>query len=583
MPDKMKRLWVPFFLSAVIFITACGPKVQPADLVLRNGKIATVDSAKPEAQALAARGDTIVAVGTNEEIAPYVGPSTRVIDLAGKLAVPGLIDAHGHFTSTGQAKMSVDAMNVKNWDEIVARVAAAAKLARPGEWIQGRGWHQEKWDVKPSPNVEGFPLHDVLSKATPDNPVILTHASGHAIIANAKAMELAGITARTADPPGGKIVRDARGRPIGVFEDNASGLVRSAMARDLSKRTPQEADAAARREVTLAIQDCLSKGITTFHDAGEPFETIDLFKRFADEGKLGLRLYVMIRVGNDALTPENLAKYKLIDYGDKHLTVHSIKKVMDGALGSRSAWLLEPYADLPSSTGLNTATVEDVTETARIAIENGFQLNVHAIGDRTNREVLNIFEADFKAHPDKKDLRWRIEHAQHLALSDIPRFGTLGVIASMQGIHCTSDALYVLARLGPKRAEEGAYVWQKLMKTGAIICNGTDTPVEDVNPIACYYASVSRKLKDGTVFYPDQRMSRLEALKSYTSNAAYAAFQENSRGSLVPGKLADVTVLSKDILTIPEDEIPSTVVNYTIVGGKVMYQGPAAGSAAAQK
>ncbi len=574
MSDQVRRLSVLLLLIcfAAISFAACGTSVQPAELVLRNGKIVTMDSAKPEAQALAARGDTIVAVGSNDDIQPYIGSTTQVIDLAGQLAVPGLTDAHGHFTGTGQAKMSVDVMNVRNWDEIVARVAEAAKKAQPGEWIQGRGWHQEKWDPKPTPNVEGFPLHDALSKATPNNPVILTHASGHATIANAKAMELAGITMKTPDPPGGKIVRDAKGNAIGVFEDNASGLIRRAMANGLSKRTPEQVEANARKEIELAIQDCLSKGITEFHDAGNSFETIDLYKKFADEGKLRLRLYVMIRMGNEALTPQNLARYKLIDYGDKHLTVRSIKKVMDGALGPRSAWLIEPYADLPTSTGLNTATVEDVTETARIAIENDFQLNVHAIGDRTNREVLNIYEAAFKAHPDKKDLRWRVEHAQHLALSDIPRFGALQVIASMQGIHCTSDALYVLARLGQKRAEEGAYVWQKLMKSGAIICNGTDTPVEDVNPIACFYASVSRKLKDGTVFYGDQRMSRMEALKSYTWNAAYAAFQENSRGSLAPGKLADITVVSKDILTIPEDEIPATVVNYTIVGGKVMYQ-----------
>jgi predicted amidohydrolase YtcJ len=288
----LKRLSVQFLLlsSAAVLLTSCGTRVQPADLVLRNGKIVTVDPAKPEAQALAARGDTVVALGTNEEIQQYVGPDTKVIDLAGKLAVPGLTDAHGHFTSTGEAKMSVDVMNVKNWDEIVAKVGEAAKNAQPGEWIHGRGWHQEKWDAKPVPNVEGFPVHDALSKVTPNNPVILTHASGHATIANAKAMELAGITKRTADPPGGKIVKDAKGNPIGVFEDHASGLLRKAMAESLSKRTPEQVQAEERKAVELAIQDCLSKGITSFHDAGASLKTIDLFKKFADEGKLGLRL-----------------------------------------------------------------------------------------------------------------------------------------------------------------------------------------------------------------------------------------------------------------------------------------------------
>jgi hypothetical protein len=261
----------------------------------------------------------------------------------------------------------------------------------------------------------------------------------------------------------------------------------------------------------------------------------------------------------------------MIDYGQSHLTVRAIKKQIDGALGSRGAWLLEPYADKPDSTGLNTTSVQDIEETARLAIRNNFQLCVHAIGDRANRETLDIFERTFKANPAKKDLRWRVEHAQHLSPQDIPRFGALGVIASMQGIHCTSDAPYVRARLGEKRAQEGAYVWQKLMKTKAIIANGTDAPVEDVDPIANFYATVTRRLKDGTVFYEDQKMSRMEALKSYTYNGAYAAFEENNRGTLTKGKLADITVLSKDILKVPDSEIPSAKVVYTIVGGQVLY------------
>jgi predicted amidohydrolase YtcJ len=279
----------------------------------------------------------------------------------------------------------------------------------------------------------------------------------------------------------------------------------------------------------------------------------------------------MLRTSNDVLAA-NLDKYKMIGAGDNHLSVRAIKRQIDGALGSRGAWLLEPYTDKPDSTGLATEDPEDIRKTAELAIQHGYQLCVHAIGDRANREVLNIFESVFKEHPDKKDLRWRVEHAQHLSAADIPRFGKLGVIPAMQGVHCTSDAPYVLLRLGPKRAEEGAYVWQKLMKTGAIVGNGTDAPVEDVSPLASFYASVSRKLKDGSVFYADQRMSREEALKSYTWNNAYAAFEDKLKGSLEAGKLADITVLSRDIMTIPEDEIMATDVVYTIVGGKMMFE-----------
>ena len=278
----------------------------------------------------------------------------------------------------------------------------------------------------------------------------------------------------------------------------------------------------------------------------------------------------MVRQSNETIAPK-LAEYRMIGYGDGHLTVRAIKKSIDGALGPRGAWLLAPYSDKPESSGLETTKVAEIEETARLAMQHNFQLCVHAIGDRANRETLDIMERAFKANPGKKDLRWRVEHAQHISARDIPRFGRMGVIASMQGVHCTSDAPYVLERLGPQRAEEGAYVWQKLLKSGAVIANGTDAPVEDVDPIASYYASVSRKLTDGKVFYPAQRMSRMEALKSYTLDAAYAAFEEENRGSLKPGKYADITVLSKDILTVPEDEIPTAKVVHTIVGGKIVY------------
>lgn len=567
--------WVWFFLPLLFLClglnSGCQKKVEPADLVLMNGKIVTLDPTVPEAEALALRGEVIVAVGSNQEIKRYRGDKTQVIDLAGKLAIPGFIDSHGHFTSLGESKMVLDLTKAKSWEEVVAMVAEAAKNAKPGEWILGRGWHQEKWEKRPEPNIAGLPFHHELSKVSPHNPVLLTHASGHSCLANAKAMELAGITRETKDPAGGEIIRDARGNPIGAFLERAQNLVRRAMSASEARLTPEEREARLMRAVAMASQECLSKGVTSFHDAGVSWRTVELYKKMADEGRLPLRLYVMINEGNDTLK-EKISEFRLSGYANNHVTVRSIKRVFDGALGAHGAWLLEPYSDLPTSVGLNTYPLEELIETARLAIENDFQLCVHAIGDRANRETLNVFEEAFKAHPEKKDLRWRVEHTQHLHPDDIPRFGQLGVIASMQGIHCTSDGPWVLSRLGEKRAEEGAYVWQKLMKTGAVICNGTDTPVEDVDPIACFYASVTRRLADGSYFYPDQRMSREEALRSYTLNGAYASFQENILGSLSVGKLADITVLSQDIMTVPEDEIPKTQVMMTIVGGKILYQ-----------
>jgi len=539
----------------------------PADLILLNGKIVTLET-PVEVQALAARGGRIVALGSSAEIQRYAGPATEVIDVSGQLVIPGFIEGHGHFTGVGQAQLQLNLMKAASWDEIVAMVADAAKKAKPGQWIYGRGWHQEKWTSVPSPNVEGFPTHDSLSRVSPDNPVLLTHASGHASFANAKAMQLSDVDGSTANPPGGDFLKDAAGRPTGMFRETASRLIRAGTGEP--DPTPAEAAARARRVLELASAEVVSKGVTSFQDAGSSLADVDLMKAMIDEGRIANRLWVMLRVSNQALAA-NLAKYKTIDYGGGFLTVRAIKKAIDGALGSRGAWLLEPYADKPEDTGRNTTPVAEIAETARLALEHGYQLCVHAIGDRANRETLDIFEQAFKGR-DGKALRWRVEHAQHLNPGDIPRFGRLGVIASMQGVHCTSDAPYVLARLGPKRAEEGAYVWQKLMQSGAIVSNGTDAPVEDVSPIASYYATVSRRLADGSVFYPNQRMSRLEALKSYTINAAYAAFEEESKGTLKVGKYADVVVLSKDILTVPENEIPTTEVRYTLVGGKIRYR-----------
>jgi hypothetical protein len=558
-------------MRILLFLTATVAFAQPADLVLRNGKILTMNTATPSAEAIAVRGDKIAALGSDRDAQRWVGPQTKVIDLHGMLAIPGFIEGHGHFTGVGEFRMGLDLREARTWDDIVAQVGRAAKQAKPGEWIVGRGWHQSKWDHAPDPNVEGFPLHASLDQVSPNNPVLLTHASGHAAFVNGKAMEAAGITRETKDPQGGEILKDKSGNPTGLLRERAQQLAGSAHTAWEARRTSEERAAQRRRAIDLAIDESLSKGITTFEDAGSPFSTVDTLKRMAENHELRMRIWMMLRTSNEELAPK-LDQYKMLGAGGNFLTVRAIKRQIDGALGSRGAWLLEPYADKPDSSGLNTEEPADIRKTAELAIQHGFQLCVHAIGDRANREVLDIFEQTFHGHPDKKDLRWRVEHAQHLSAADIPRFGQLGVIAAMQGVHCTSDAPYVLLRLGAKRAEEGAYVWQKLMKSGAIVGNGTDAPVEDVSPLASFYASVSRKLKDGSVFYPDQRMSREEALRSYTWNNAYAAFEERVKGSLEVGKLADITVLSRDIMTIPEDQILSTDVVYTIVGGKMAYE-----------
>lgn len=562
-------------LSAMLALTRCAspPAQEPADLVLRNGKVVTVDETRPEANALAIGGGTIVAVGSDEEIEAYIGPETEVLDLAGRLAIPAFIEGHGHFMGLGNSKMILDLTRVKDWNEIVTMVGEAAKTAEPGAWIQGRGWHQEKWASPPPGAVEGLPLHIGLSEVSPENPVILTHASGHAGFVNAKAMELAGIDRNTPDPPGGTIVKGPDGEPIGALRETAQRLVRDALQQYLDQRSPERKRADDERRVELASQDLLSKGVVSFHDAGADFTTIDFFKEMAEAGKLPVRLYVMVRRESNEVMDEKLPQYKMTNAYDGRLTVRSIKRQIDGALGAHGAWLLEPYEDLPESSGLVLEPVEDIAGTAAIAVKHGFQVNTHAIGDRANRETLDIYEKAFAAAPNGgKDLRWRIEHAQHIHPDDVPRFAKLGVIASMQAVHCTSDGPWVLKRLGEERAKSGAYVWRDLIASGAVVTNGTDVPVEDADPIASFYASVTRILSDGTAFFPEQVMTREEALKSYTIQNAYAAFEEEVKGSLSPGKYADIVVLSKDILTVPAEEIPQAKVVYTIVGGKILYR-----------
>jgi predicted amidohydrolase YtcJ len=425
--------------------------------------------------------------------------------------------------------------------------------------------------MAPSLNIDGLPYHQALSAVSPENPVLLSHASGHSVIANAAAMRIAGITKETPDPEGGEIIRGPEGEPIGVFRENAEDTLYAAFRNHKADLTPDQLKDESMRTLGLASAECLFKGITSVHDAGASFERIDFYREAAEAGALDIRLWVMINENNDSLRARG-AEYRIRRLGNNHLTVGGIKRLIDGALGSHGAWLFEPYDDIDASTGFNTEPIAYLKETARLALEHSFQLCTHAIGDRGVKETLDIYEGLFKYHFDKDKARWRVEHAQNIHPDDISRFKQYGIVAAMQGVHATSDGPWVPKRLGEKRAKERAYVWRSLLDSGAIIANGTDAPVEDVDPIACFYSSVTRRLPDGSLFYPEQCMTREEALRSYTIDAAYAAFEEDIKGSLEPGKLADITVLSKDIMTVPEDEIPETEVVYTIVGGQVKYQ-----------
>jgi len=534
-----------------------------ADLVLLDGRIVTVDDDQPEAEAIAVAGNEILAVGSTDDIRSYVSNDTEVIELNGRLVLPGFIEGHAHFLGLGEMQLQLNLRDVANWREIVAMVEEAAAEAEAGEVIMGRGWHQEDWDEQPEPAVDDLPVHDALSAAAPDHPVVLTHASGHMRFANAEAMRLAGITTDTPDPEGGEIVRDADGNATGVFRQNAQGLLSPATER----WNPDVAEMAE-----LAAQDALAKGITTIHDAGTPFARLAELRDIAEAGDLDVRLWMMARDSNENLR-ENLADFRVTRLGDDRLTIGGVKKAIDGALGTHGAWMLEPYADRDAHAGFNTTSMDELEEAARLALAHDYQMAIHAIGDRGNRETLDLYARLFDEEGvDGADRRWRIEHAQHLHPDDIDRFAALGVTASMQGIHATSDGPWVPQRVGEERAREGAYVWRSLLDSGALVTNGTDAPVEDIDPIQSYYATVTRHMADSTNFFEEQALTREEALRTYTINNAVAVFEDDIKGSLTPGKLADLVVLSDDILTIDAPDIPNAQVDLTILGGAVVYE-----------
>jgi predicted amidohydrolase YtcJ len=582
---KHTRTQIAALLAAALCLTAgCTREAPPAeepdapasvaaaDLVLRGGKVATVDPALGNAEAIAVNGYRITAVGTSEQISAYIGPETQVVELAGRFVMPGFIEGHGHYMNLGRYKQIIDLRNISNWPEAVSLVAAAVDKAKPGDWIFGRGWHQDKWDRVPEDAIEGVPVNDSLNAVSPDNPVILEHASGHASFFNDAALAVAGVDDDTPDPPGGTIVRMTDGTATGMMREKADTLIEAAQAEYEGRLSPAETDLILRERAMLAADEALQHGVTSFQDAGSSFEEIGFFKKLEDEGNLPVRLYVMVRRESNELMDEALPHYKMEAEGDDYLTVISIKRQIDGALGPHGAWLLEPYEDLPETDGLVLETVEDIEGTARVAIRHGFQVNTHAIGDRAVRETLDLYERIWdEMGVDGKPLRWRIEHSQHIDPVDVPRFGELGVIAAVQAIHGTSDGPWIPSRLGDERAKATSQPWRDLFNTGAILTNGTDVPVEPIDAIASYYASVSRMMINGERFYPEHAMTREEALQTYTLNNAIAAFEEDIKGTLTPGKYADIVVLSQDLLTVPEEAIPDTTVDMTIVGGQIKY------------
>ncbi len=549
--------------ASLLALPAAARAAEPADLVLRNAVVHTVDAKRPRAEAVAVRGNRIVAVGSNADVQPFVGNRTRVLDFAGRTVVPGFNDSHAHFRGIGFARLDVDLVGTRSYAEVLERVAASLKGRPKGEWVQGRGWHEGKWDAPAPGAVRGFPTHAALDAISPENPVVLERADGHAVLANARAMALKGIARGTKAPEGGEIIRNSRGDPTGVFVDNAQALVRA----------PEPSPDEVRRAIELATEECLAKGVTSLTDAGADTDALALYREEANAGKLRTRLYVMAA---GLPTMRALGRPEIGPPGS-FLTIRAVKMYADGALGSRGAALLEPYSDDPDNLGLLVTPPAEILAAARFALAHGFQVGTHAIGDRANRIVLDAYETALAEHPEAKDPRFRVEHAQVLDAADIPRFGKLGVLAAIQGIHCPSDRPWAPKRLGEARVKEGAYVWRKLLDAGARLMNGTDAPVEDVSPIQNFHATVTRQDANGRPpggFDPDQKLTRAEALRTMTLDPAFGSFAEAEKGSIEVGKLADLVVLSQDILSAPDDALMKTEVLATIVDGKLLYEKP---------
>ena len=545
--------------AILIVLNSCNNKVE-VDLIIFNGTIHTLSNVN-EVESIAVKDGLIYDLGSIQKINKYKSENTKIIDLNGSTIIPGFIEGHGHIMGVGYNEMNLDLLKTNSYDEIIDIVKNKSKSIKEGEWIIGRGWHQDKWKDSPEKLIKGFPTHDKLSKAIPNHPVYLRHASGHASLANAKAMEMFQVNKNSIDPDGGEIFRDISGNPTGVFNETAQSMI----------TPPSNTFNDHLKALKLANDHAIENGITSFHDAGSDFKDIKAYKTLAENNELDLRLYIMLNGRNDSLLNYYYSKGPQIGLYDDHLTIRSIKLYADGALGSRGAWLIEDYSDQQGAHGHVVTPIETLKKVTKEGSNYNFQICTHAIGDMANREVLNIYEKNLTPNNNK---RFRIEHSQHINLDDIPRFSELGVIASIQGIHLSSDRPWAINRLGKERIVDSAYPWRKLIESGAVLVNGTDAPVEPINPIESFYASVTRKTLEGqpdTGYEPEEKMTRIEALESYTINGAYAAFEENIKGSIEVGKLADFTVLDQDILTIEEDKILDTKILMTIIGGQIKY------------
>jgi len=568
--NSLSKIYYLFLVLTVFISIGCQDRGSQLDSLIVNAQIYSVVEDQVSYDAIGIKDGKITMLGSSDDLKLKTDEHTKIIDIQGEFLMPGFIEGHGHYSNLGKSLQNLNFLADTSWQQITMKVADKMEGIDEGEWIYGRGWHQEKFTLTPDAALGKYPTHESISSFSEVNPIILVHASGHSLFANQKAMELAGVTKETPDPVGGKIIKDRSGNPVGIFEERAMTPIWNAYQEYLDAMPKEKQKELWMDAVKHAEEECLSKGITSFQDAGSKFHELEWYEEMAKAGQHNLRLWVMVRHSAEEMTGK-LSKLRMLGVGDGFYSCRAIKSELDGALGAHGAWLLEPYEDKKEFYGQNTTEVSEVENIAQLAYDNNMQLCVHAIGDKANRATLDIFEK-YKMKDESADLRWRVEHAQHLHVDDIPRFKKLGAIASMQGVHCTSDAPFVETRLGHERASEGAYAWRSLLDAGAVVVNGTDAPVEDVNPLSSIYASVTRRRENPSMeFIPEQRMTRKEALYSYTMAPAYAGFEEDLKGSIEIGKYADFVVLDKNILTCDEEDIEQIGIIHTIVGGDIKY------------